>query len=364
MNEIFDTSAISADKHITKDELIKEMLVKLDIILKREFPGNPQRQKVKVHKDRLSFAAPCCGDSATDNSKKRGNIILEGRFRNMYKCHNCGVCMSVNNFFKKYGQNLSFDAISYLVDNSGSALYSDSSRAFGETIYDTEEIERLAVNREWFKQAFNLQECNAGGAAYSYLVSRKQYSFNKFLYNPTHQLLFILNLTRNGGIIGIQVRHMAPGYQGPKYKTYSLSKIYETFLKSGYKIPDEIDTISMIFNILCIDYSRDVIVTEGPMDSFLLPNAIALCGAGKHVSFPFGCKYLFDSDKEGRKHSLEYINSGNRVFLWEKFKRDNGIPDQRKWDINDVLIWAEKNNVKLTKLDDYFSDDTLDIIDI
>jgi hypothetical protein len=364
MNEIFDTSAISTDRHITKDELVKEMLVKLDIILKREFPNNPQRQKVKVHKDRLSFAAPCCGDSATDNSKKRGNIILEGKFKNMYKCHNCGVCMSVNNFFKKYGQNLSFEAISYIVDNSAELSYGGNFIAFAESIYNVKEAEEYAVDREWFKQAYNLQECNAGGKAYSYLVSRKQYSFGKFLYSPTHELLFVLNLTPNGKILGMQVRHMAANYKGPKYKTYSLSKIYQTFLKSSYAIPDEVDTISMIFNILLIDYSRDVIVMEGPMDSFLVPNAIALCGAGKHITFPFKCRYLFDSDKEGRKHAIEYVNGGNEVFLWERYKYDNHMPDRPKWDINDAFIWAEKNNVKLKKLDDYFSDDTLDIIDI
>lgn len=364
MAGIFDTSVITTDKRISKDELVKEMLAKLDIILKREFPNNPQRQRVKIHKDRLSFAAPCCGDSATDNSKKRGNIILEGKFKNMYKCHNCGVCMSVHNFFKKYGQSLSLEAIGYIVDNSMDVSRNDGSNALTESIYNIKAAEEYAIDREWFKQAYNLQECNAGGKAYSYLVSRRQYSFNKFLYSPTHEILFVLNLTPAGKILGMQVRHMAADYQGPKYKTYSLSNIYKTFLKSEYTIPDEVDTISMIFNILLIDYSRDVIVTEGPMDSFLIPNAIALCGAGKHITFPFKCRYLFDSDNEGRKHAVEYINGGNEVFLWEKYKHDNCMPNRPKWDINDAFIWAAKNNVKLKKLDDYFSDDTLDIIDI
>lgn len=363
MPGIFDTSVITADNRISKDALVAEMLAKLDTILKKEFPNNPQRQRVKIHKDRLSFAAPCCGDSATDNSKKRGNIILEGRFKNMYKCHNCGTCMSVNNFFRKYGQSLSFDAISYITDNS--ATFSDNSKVFGESLYNVELAEQYAIDREWFKQAFGLQECNTGGKAYAYLMKRRQHLFNKFLYNPNHELLFVLNLTPNGKILGMQIRHLSEKYQGPKYKTYSLSKIYETFLRQQVtNIPDEIDTISMIFNLLCVDYSRDVTVTEGPMDSFMIPNAIALCGAGKHIIFPFKCRYLFDSDREGRKHAIEYMEAGNEVFLWERYKRDNGLPDRKKWDINDVFIWAAKNNVKLKGLDNYFSDDTLDVIDV
>ena len=362
MSGIFDTSAISTDKHISKDELVKEMLAKLDVILKKEFPNNPQRQKVKVHRDRLSFAAPCCGDSATDNSKKRGNIILEGKFKNMYKCHNCGVCMSVNNFFRKYGQTLSFEAIDYITDVH--ADFARNSSTFAESMYDCETAEKYAINRTWFRDTFGLQECTIGTAAYNYLMSRRQFSLNNFLYSSSHEILFVLNLTPAGNILGMQVRHMKKGYTGPKYKTYSLSKIYETFLKQNPGIPEEIDSVSMIFNILLIDYSKTVTVVEGPMDSFLIRNCIALCGAGKHVSFPFRCRYLFDSDKEGRKHAMEYMEGGNEVFLWERFKRDNGMPDQKKWDMNDVYIWAAKNNVKLSGLDNYFSDDTLDMIDV
>lgn len=362
MLEIFDTSIISSENTLTKDTFIQELTAKLEIILKKEFPGNPQKQRIKIHRDRISFAAPCCGDSATNNNKKRGNIILEGKFKNMYKCHNCGVCMSVNNFFKRYGQTLSLEARTYIVDHMAEPL--SGRKVFGETLYNVSLAEQYAIDRTWFKNTFQLQECNIGGIAYSYLVNRKQYSFQKFLYSMSHELLFILNLTPKGKILGMQVRHLNPYYKGPKYKTYSLSKIYENFLKQEIKIPDEIDTISMIFNLLCIDYSKPVIVTEGPMDSFLIPNAIALCGAGKHIIFPFKCRYLFDSDKEGRKHALEYLDAGNEVFLWEKYKKDCKIPDRKKWDINDLYIWAEKNNVKLLKLDNYFSDDILDSIEI
>ena len=362
MAGIFDTSIISADKTLTKDELVKELVSKVELILRAEFPDKPARQRVKIHKNRIAFAAPCCGDSATDDRKKRGNIILEGKFKNMYKCHNCGVCMPLNTFFKKYKQTLSFEAISYISDVN--AELSHNSSTFNESIYDKNEIEKYAIKREYFKSVFNLIECTPGTAAYNYLMTRRQFSFEKFLYNQTHELLFILNLTQDGNILGIQVRHLNKNYTGPKYKTYSLSKIYELFFKTKVDVPDEIEELSMIFNILCVDITRPVIVLEGPMDSFLVSNAVALCGGGKKITFPFYCRYLFDSDKDGRKHAIEYMEAGNEVFLWEKYKRDNNIPAQKKWDINDVFIWAAKNNVKLTRLDNYFSDDTLDIVDV
>lgn len=362
MPGIFDTSIISSEKTLSRDDLVKELVSKLEVILKKEFPGNPARQKVKIHRDRISFAAPCCGDSATDDRKKRGNIILEGRFKNMYKCHNCGVSMSLNNFFKKYGQSLSLEAISYVSDNQYSSARNAST--FANSVYDTEEVEKYAINKEWFKSVFGLTDCTIGTKAYNYLMGRRQYSFDKFLYSPSHELLFILNLTAKGSIIGMQVRHLDESYKGPKYKTYSLSKIYETFLKNNTEIPEEIDELSMIFNILCVDVTRPVTVLEGPMDSFLINNSIALCGGGKKVTFPFLCRYMFDSDKDGRKHALEYMEAGYEVFLWERYKRDNGVPDKKKWDVNDLYVWAAKNNVKLSRLDNYFSDDTLDMIDV
>lgn len=362
MLEIFDTSYINTDNHISKDGLITELLEKLNIILKKEFPNNPRKQTVRVYKNRLSFAAPCCGDSASDNNKKRGNIILEGRYKNLYKCHNCGTSMSVNSFFRKYNQPLSFEAINYITENPTN--FSTNTESFSENIYDVSLAEQYAIDRNLFKNVFELEECNAGGTAWKYLISRKQFLFEKFLYSSKHDILFILNLTPNKKILGMQTRHLFNNYNGPKYKTYSLSKIYQTFFRQNKTIPDEIDTISMIFNILCVDYSKIVTVTEGPMDSFMIPNAIALCGAGKHITFPFKCRYLFDSDKEGRKHAIEYMEAGNEVFLWEKYKRDNKLPDQKKWDINDVYIWASKNNVNLTQIDNYFSNDTLDVIDV
>lgn len=359
---IFDTSILNTDKELTKDELIAEMVEKLEIILKREFPGSAPRQKVKVFKDRINFAAPCCGDSANNNYKKRGNIILEGKFRNMYKCHNCGVCMPVTSFFKKYGENLSLGALSVVSDNTY-RIEEDTSKVFN-SFYNIEETESYAIDRDEFKNAFHLLECSEQNNGHFYLVKRKQFSFKRFLYSPSHDILFVLNLTPNNKILGMQTRHLSGNYTGAKYKTYSLSKIYETFFKCDKEIPDSINTLSMVFNILCIDISKPVTILEGPMDSFLVKNSIALCGAGKHLNFPFSHRYLFDADKTGKEHAIEHLNNGEFVFLWEKYLKENGVPSKKKWDVNDLVIWADNNKVKLTKFDQYYSNDPLDLMDI
>ena len=79
---IFDNNILSANTSsegsISKEQITGEMIEKLQEILIKQFPNNPQRQRIKVYPDRINFAAPCCGDSLKDNSKKRGNIILTG----------------------------------------------------------------------------------------------------------------------------------------------------------------------------------------------------------------------------------------------------------------------------------------------
>ena len=360
--DIFNLSsqAFDSSSHLTmtKEEFISEITPKIQEILKKVFPGNASKQKIRVHKDRISFAAPCCGDSAHDNYKKRGNIILEGKFKNLYKCFNCGTCMSVQNFLKKYDQNISLGMADYISDKArGFAKESSSNVSY---LYDDETIDEYAIDREYFRQILNLTECNEYCYGKTYLINRRQYNFSKFMYSKQANKLFVLNLTKSGKIFGIQVRRF--GDSNAKYKTYSLQKIHEIILKDNVTVPDDINELSMIFNILLVDYSNYVTVTEGPMDSFLIKNSIALCGAGKKVEFPFMTRYLFDDDKPGREHAIEKIKEGYRVFMWENFKKDLGIKSGKKLDMNDVIMWCYDNNKVCPKIDDYFSENELDLI--
>ena len=120
----------------------------------------------------------------------------------------------------------------------------------------------------------------------------------------------------------------------------------------------------MIFNIFSIDYTKPVTIVEGPMDSFLLKNCIATCGAGKNISLTMETRYLFDDDLTGRKHAIEKLNEGYSVFMWDKLKTELQLPYREKWDINDLVIYCSENNIKIPNLDKYYSSDNLDSLDI
>ena len=130
------------------------------------------------------------------------------------------------------------------------------------------------------------------------------------------------------------------------------------------EIREDIDTLSMFFNILLVDYNNPIVVLEGPMDSFLLKNAIATCGAGKSIPLELKFYYMYDSDATGNKKSMEKLDNGDYVFLWEKFKKEVGLPNRSKWDFNDVIKYCKDNNCRIPYVMNYFSNDKFDIIDL
>jgi hypothetical protein len=293
------------------------------------------------------------------NYKKRGNFILRGKYTNFYKCHNCGEMHRIDTFFRHYNTELDLSIINYIAagiqDFSG---YADSK--YDMSLFaDMDAIDSFAIGRQEFLRGFGLIEAK-DSPVWPWLKHRLQFDHTKFLYSPKN-FLVVLNLTPSGKIIGVQKR-MFKGDN--KYLTITLKKIYELLGRDPNQIPDEVDTISQLFNICLVNYSRKVTLFEGPLDSFLFKNSIANCGANKQFPIDIPLRYFYDDDKSGIDKSIQKINEGNEVFLWTKLKHDYELPIRKKWDLNDFLIWAKDNNKTIPNFDEYFSNDALDIIDI
>lgn len=350
------------DGSFDRKEAEAEIREKLSVILKDMFPKSRERQRIKSSGGRLNFCAPCCGDSTRDERKKRGNITLTGKYANTYKCYNCGMFMSATKFLSTYGDGLSVGCIDYLNGISVEADRNSVAEASISILYDMDKIERNAIGRDDLKRKLGLEECTSGEAC-AYLVKRRQFSFDRFLFNRQHGLLFLLNLTPGGRIFGMQVSDLKRVPGKPKYRTYNITRIRRDMMKLDCdEITDDMDTLSMIFNIFLVDYNKVVTIVEGPMDSFLVKNSIALCGAGKNAGFFFRYRYMFDSDKSGKEHTIEKLSEGCEVFMWDKYISDVGLPRKSKWDYNDAVKWAHENSVTLPKIDGYFSNNEMDAI--
>lgn len=364
LGEMFLDSSLSEslDKTVSSEEYKERISSLLIPLLQERFKGQIPKQIIKSHHDRITFSCPYCGDSMQSAYKKRGNIILKGKFKNFFKCFNCGEFKRVDHFFKDFKTDLELDVINYISDNNGDFTTLSSNNINSSILFNLAKIEEYALDRELIKSKFNLEEVQNHSVSI-WLKKRLQFQNEKFLYNPLKNYLLILNLTPSKKIIGFQKRVFQTFKSQNKYMTYKLSTIYN-ILNIDKKIPEDIDGISQIFGILYLNINLPITLFEGPFDSFLFRNSIANTGANKNFPIDLPIRYFYDDDVTGRKKSIEKINNQESVFLWTKFKNENNIPNRKKWDLNDMLIYGKENNIKFPLFDNYFSDNSLDILDI
>lgn len=348
------------DKSVSGEEYVERIETLLRGVLADRFPNNVVKQQIKPHRDRINFSCPYCGDSMQSSYKKRGNIILEGKHRNFYKCFNCGEFKRVDHFFRDYKIDLELDVINYISKNLGDFSASTSGKYDISLLLDVKTIEGYAIDRQELKDKFSLIEVKES-PVWSWLVKRLQYSHTeRYLYSPLKKYLLILNLTPSGKVIGAQKRV----FRGEnKYLTFNISKLYE-LLGISKAVPDEILTVSQIFGILNLNFNQPITVFEGPFDSYMFRNSVANLGANKTFPLALPVRFWFDDDKTGTDNAIEMLNAGNSVFLWDKFKRDFSLPFRKKWDLNDVMIYAKQTNMKLPIFDNYFSNNPFDLIDL
>lgn len=356
----FDSSLSSIDATVSDVEYREQLVSSLQPILENRFPGNHAKQTIRSYKDRISFACPYCGDSMKSNYKKRGNLILTGKFAGHFKCHNCDEFKRIDRFFSDYKVSLDLSVINYIAKGIEDFSTYTNAKYDMSLFLDMDSIDNYAIARQEFSEHFGLIEVK-DSPVWSWLKNRLQYDQSKFLYSPKENYIAILNLTQTGKILGAQKRLFKKDSQ---YLTYNLVKIYEEMKKDASIIPDEINGISQMFNICLINFSKPITLFEGPFDAFLFKNSIA--NAGAHKSFPLDLRvrYWYDDDKTGIEKSIEKINEGEEVFLWTKVKNELELPYRKKWDLNDLLLYLREKNIDVPRFNEYFSDDELDIIDI
>lgn len=351
-------------------QFVYEIKDKLQQILHREFPDSRIKQQIKTDSSGLNFACPYCHDSATNTSKKRGHLIFKGKWAGHYKCFNCGHFTSIDKFMHDFDQDLTLSGIKFVEEHKQnmSMQYRTESAELTADVFQKDLAEKYGLNREAFRDYMGLSEIDTsyrGINGYNYLTSRMQYNFRNFLFDYRTNSVVILNLCDNK-IIGCQIRRI--GRNVPKDKrflTYTLDRIYKYILKQpNINVPEELNTISTLFNIYSVDVYKPIIVTEGPMDAFLLPNAIATSGANKKMAIELPFYYLFDADTTGNKRAIEKLRTHSNVFMWGKLKKDLGLPRRHKWDINDVVLWCRDNKPFGFKIQwlNYFTDNILDMI--
>ncbi len=356
----------SVEKIVITPQLKTLIESEVQAVLNTEHRSSEKRN-INTHEDRLQFACPYCGDSYADATKKRGNIWWDTLY---FHCYNCNKHKSLVKFLSDFNRYFTdsnhFTVLKYIKENQSEIAAVDSL-----DIEMFKNINDLAISKEDFFTKFDYYPINEKTyRAYPYLKSRLlHHKLNNFAYNPTKKLLAIFNLNHNGNkILGFQTRNLdSTKTTRSKYLSYDISKLRDLMgLELIAKDRDRLDKLSLIFGILSIDLTKDFTMFEGPIDSMFLSNSLSLTGVGKEP-FDFDelptVKYFFDNDKAGKEKMIQKIKKNKRVFLWDKYLRDNFLINRKIKDLNDLIkiAYFEKKPI-LKNLNDYFSDNPLDIV--
>ena len=277
-------------------------------------------QKFKRVKNNLyNFRCPICGDSQKNKSKARG-YLYQIKNNTNFKCHNCGVNMSFNNFLKQ-------------IDTAIHKQYSFEKFKEGHTGRNfTAEEPVFQFEAPKFKPKLDLPKASENPDAREYLVRRKL-NPDKFYYTDsfkswTNSIKKVFDDTIKDEpriIIPLFYQDTLVGFQG---RALVSSKIkYITVMLN--------DDAPKIYGLDEIEKDKTVYITEGPFDSTFIRNAIAMCGADADISNWGISNPVWIYDNEPRNQEIvsrvsRTIDKGERVVIWN--------PHIKQKDINDMVL--------------------------
>jgi transcription elongation factor Elf1 len=277
-------------------------------------------QKFKKVKHNLyNFRCPICGDSQKNKNKARG-YLYQVKNNTNFKCHNCGLNISFNNFLKQIDTTIHKQYIfeKFKEGHSGKNF--------------TVEKPEFKFETPNFNPKLDLPKASENLNAKKYLESRKLNS-NNYYYtekfkewtNSLQQTFDSVDKDEPRIIIPLFYQNKLVGFQG---RSLGPSKVkYITIMLD--------DDAPKIYGLDKIQKDKTVYITEGPFDSYFVRNAIALCGADGDVS-QFGISdFVWIYDNEPRNSEIhnrisKVIDRGEKVVIWP-----NTIKEK---DINEMIL--------------------------
>ena len=221
--------------------------------------------KIKNHNPyTANCRCPICGDSKKNKWKARGYFFSKkgGIF---YKCHNCGYSSSLSNLLKQLDVLLYNQ---YTLENFKEGR-SNTAPAFNFEQPDFTKRKEQSL----FDSLFDPVQ---GTSAEQYLKSRKipEHRWDELYYIDNIQKLEQLSEKYKDRIVGSEPRLVIPFYnRDGKFVGVTCRALGDERLRYITVRLDDGDPF--VYNLDKIDITKDVYVTEGPLDSLFIENAVA-----------------------------------------------------------------------------------------
>jgi len=284
-----------------------------------------------------NFSCPLCGDSKKNKLKARGYLYRSGSYIS-YKCHNCNVSLSFNNFLKQVDPSVYQQ---YRYDKYESKYTTKKDKKNTPTIKKFEENYNSLVKENESKiDLGNMIDINNlyGSSnltnnqklAIDYVVGRKlpKNSYSRIFYcdnfkswvNSILPDKFKLEDSRDlakivipfydkeKNILGCQARAFLPeDNHDLKYLTAKFNKEKE-----------------LTYGLDLVDWSKTVYVLEGPFDSMFIENAVAVTSSSLHKKKQIdytNAVLIYDNQprsKELLSEMKKAINKNRTVYFWDE----------------------------------------------
>ena len=279
-------------------------------------------QKFKRVKANLyNFRCPLCGDSQKHKNKARG-YFYQVKTNTNYKCHNCGASLSFNNFLKQIDTTLHKQ---YVMEK-----FKEGHAGGRNFVVDEPKFE---FKKPIFKKKLDLPKASDVSIAREYLERRrlnpsKFYFAQKFQEWVNTQKQTFSNIVKdecriiipmydtNSELIGFQGRSLGPN--SVKYITVMLN-----------------EEAPKIYGLDQIETTKPIYIVEGPFDSTLVENSVAMCGSDIDIRTFGWSNYIWVFDNEPRNREIvnrisKTIDRGDKVVIWP--------PNIEQKDVNDMIL--------------------------
>jgi transcription elongation factor Elf1 len=268
-----------------------------------------------------NFRCPICGDSQTNKNKARG-YVFAGKGGLYFKCHNCAASLSLGNLIKQVDPALyrEYCLDRYKSGETGRKAHKDHGFVFKPVTFGSNKTDNykgvlvklssLSESHEAVKYAKSrkIPEDKIDSLYYVDDVSRLKLlapEYEEKLVTNEPRLVLVFN-DADGELVGVSCRAM----RGEKQR-YVVVKIK--------------DDSPFIYNMDCVNTNETIYVTEGPIDSLFLPNAVAV-------------------GNSNLKQALDHID-GNKVLVYDNEPRNKEIVREMKTAIDanaTVCIWPKE----------------------
>ena len=278
--------------------------------------------------DAYNCRCPLCGDSQSNKAKTRG-YILSRKGTAVYYCHNCGASMSLGNFiktldptlYKEYAQERFVEKHNKTARPPEPDITSFKKPKFikESPLIKLKKISQLDPTHPAKMYIESRLIPTPFHARLFYAPKFKEWVNSiipeKFDATKDEPRLIIPFIDEEGNLFAFQGRSFAK--DGIRYITIILD-----------------DSKPKLFGLDKLDSNKTFYVTEGPIDSMFLPNAIAMAGADLPTTLNKDkAVIIFDNEPRNKdivKRIEKYINQGYKVCIWPDY-----VPYK---DINEMVM--------------------------